>query len=582
MKVLANKQLNHTTSHLLAAAVQRLYPGVKMGFGPATDEGFYYDFDFPEYFSVDELAKIERTMKQLASRNLIMIEDQASNYSFEDKPYKKELYDEFIAQNKNVTFYSLKDPQNGEIIFTDLCAGNHMESTKNIKHFKLLSIAGAYWRGNSDNKQLTRIYGTCWETKEELDNYLSILQERKERDHRKIGKELNYFAFSPLVGQGFPIWLEDGMYVHNQIRNLVLALDKKYGFTEVLTPHFGAELLYQTSGHLAHYKDDMFPAMKLENEKLIPRPMTCPHHIVCYKLNKHSYRDLPIRYSEQSQLYRYEKSGALTGLERVRGMLLTEGHLFVRVDQIKEEIKKMYSQIKEILEIFKIDISYISLSLRDKNDKEKYFNDDKIWNEAEAMLKEALDELKIKYTPVEGEAAFYGPKIDIQIDTALGHEITVSTIQLDFLQPEKFELTYVDSQNQETRPVMIHRGLIGTYERFVAILLEQTKGVLPFWIAPKQITIIPVNNEENLKYCQKVEAKLLEKGFRVKIDSRDERLNKKIREAQINKSKFNLILGANEQKDKTISYRKYGQEKTYTVKLNTFIKELQNLIKNYE
>lgn len=582
MKILANKKLNHTTSHLLAAAVERLYPGVKMGFGPATDEGFYYDFEFPEYFSVEELPKIERTMKQLASRNLVMIQVDAKEYNFDEKPYKKELYDEFVLQGKEVTFYGLQDPQNKEMIFVDLCAGNHIESTKVIKNFKLLSIAGAYWRGDSNNKQLTRIYGTSWETKEELDKYLEVLKERKERDHRKIGKELGYFAFSPLVGQGFPIWLEDGMYVHNSIRNLVLQLDKKYGFTEVLTPHFGAEELYKTSGHLAHYKDDMFPAMKLENERLIPRPMTCPHHIVCYKLNKHSYRDLPIRYSEQSQLYRYEKSGALTGLERVRGMLLTEGHLFVRPDQIKDEIKRMYSQIKEILEIFKIDISYISLSLRDKEDKEKYFSNDKMWNEAEDMLREALDDLKIKYTSVIGEAAFYGPKIDIQIDTALGHEITVSTIQLDFLQPEKFGLDYIDSNNEEVRPVMIHRGLIGTYERFVAILLEQTKGVLPFWISPKQITIIPVNLEENLKYCLKVQEKLFAAGFRVKIDDRDERLNKKIREAQISKSKFNLILGANETKDKVISYRKYGEEKTYTLKLSEFIKELKTMVKNYE
>ncbi|WP_427909739.1 threonine--tRNA ligase [Mycoplasmopsis bovis] len=582
MKIEANKPLNHTTSHLLGAAVEMLYPNVKLGFGPATDEGFYYDFDFAEALSENELGKIEKLMKKLASRNLVTIKISEDEYDFANKPYKKELYDELKSQNKEITFYALQDPLNKEIVFKDLCAGNHIESTKNIKNFKLLSIAGAYWRGDSKNKQLTRIYGTSWETKDELDKYLALLADRKERDHRKIGKDMKIFTFSPLAGQGFPIWLENGMYIHNEIKNLVLKLDKKYGFTEVLTPHFGAELLYKTSGHLAHYKDDMFKPLLVENETLIPRPMTCPHHIIVYNTEKHSYRDLPIRYSEQSQLYRYEKSGALTGLERVRGMLLTEGHLFVRYDQIASEVKRMYKQIKEILSIFNIEISYISLSLRDSNNKDKYFNNDSIWNKAEVMLEKALNDMKVKYKKVEGEAAFYGPKIDIQIDTALGHEITVSTIQLDFLQPEKFDLSYIDKNNKEVRPIMIHRGLIGTYERFVAILLEQTKGNLPFWIAPKQVTIIPVNLSENLKYAKKVAKKLLNSDFRVKIDDLDERLNKKIRNAQVSKSKFQLILGSNEMRSDTVSYREYGKEETTTVSINDFIKLLKKLRNNYE
>ncbi|WP_027334894.1 threonine--tRNA ligase [Mycoplasmopsis felifaucium] len=582
MKIQADKQLNHTTSHLLGAAVEMLYPNVKLGFGPATDEGFYYDFDFAETFSETELPKIEKLMKKLASRNLITVQIPESEYDFTNKPYKKELYDELKAQGKEITFYALQDPLNKEIVFKDLCAGNHVESTKHIKHFKLLNIAGAYWRGNSDNKQLTRIYGTSWNTKEELDNYLAILADRKERDHRKIGKEMKIFTFSPLTGQGLPIWLENGMYIHNEIRNLVLKLDRKYGFTEVLTPHFGNEELYRISGHLAHYKDDMFSPLVVENERLIPRPMTCPHHIVTYNTEKRSYRDLPIRYSEQSQLYRYEKSGALTGLERVRGMLLTEGHLFVRPDQIEQEVKHMFSQITEILNIFKIDINYISLSLRDPKDKEKYFDNVDMWNTAEAMLQKALDDMGIKYEKVVGEAAFYGPKIDIQIVTALGHEITVSTVQLDFLQPEKFDITYVDNNGALARPVMIHRGLIGTYERFVAILLEQTKGNLPFWLAPKQITIIPVNLEENLAYVKEVYEELWKHDFRVKIDDSDERLNKKIRNAQVSKSKYQLILGANEIANKTISYREYGKEETHTVKLDEFINMLNNLRINHE
>ncbi|AKF41467.1 threonyl-tRNA synthase [Mycoplasmopsis canis] len=574
----ANKLLNHTTSHLLGAAVEKLYPNVKLGFGPATDEGFYYDFEFESPLSDTELSKIEKLMKRLASRNLVMTQVSEDIYSFENKPYKKELYDELKAQGKEITFYSLIDPLSKEVIFTDLCAGGHVHDTKNIKNFKLLHLAGAYWRGNSDNIQLTRIYGTSWETTDELNEFLAILKDRKERDHRKIGKEMKLFTFNKLGGQGLPFWLEDGMYIHNEIKNLVLKMDRKYGFTEVLTPHFGEEELYRTSGHLAHYQDDMFKPIIVENEKLIPRPMTCPHHILCYNTEKRSYRDLPIRYSEQSQLYRYEKSGALTGLERVRGMLLTEGHLFVRKDQIAQEFKSMYKLIKETLEAFKIKISYVSLSLRDPENKEKYYNDDKMWNEAEDELRRVLNELGVEYEEKVGEAAFYGPKMDIQIFTALGHEITVSTLQLDFLLPQKFNMTFTNKNNEDERPVLIHRGLVGTYERFVAILIEQTKGVLPFWLAPKQITVIPAtNNDEDIEYAKEINQKLFELEFRSKVDLREERLSKKIREAQISKSKIQLILGEKERLSKTISYREYGKEETITLSVESFIDFISKL-----
>lgn len=578
----ANKLLNHTTSHLLGAAVEKLYPNVKLGFGPATDEGFYYDFEFETPLSDTELNKIEKMMKKLASRNLVMKRVDESHYSFENKPYKKELYDELKAKGAEITFYALVDPLNNEEVFVDLCAGGHVEDTKKIKHFKLLNLAGAYWRGNSDNIQLTRIYGTSWDTADELNEYLEILKDRKERDHRKIGKEMKLFAFNQLSGQGFPIWLEDGMYIHNEIRNLVLKMDRKYGFTEVLTPHFGEETLYKISGHLEHYKDDMFKPLLVEKERLIPRPMTCPHHIICYNMEKRSYRDLPIRYSEQSQLYRYEKSGALTGLERVRAMLLTEGHLFLRKDQIKDEFKLMYQLIKETLEIFKIKISYISLSLRDKEDKEKYYDNDEMWNSAEAQLRDVLNELNVEYEEKIGEAAFYGPKMDIQIYTALGHEVTVSTLQLDFLLPERFDITFTNKDNEEERPVMLHRGLIGTYERFVATLLEQTKGNLPFWLAPKQITILPVNEKTNLEYAREINDMLFNLNFRSKLDDREERISKKMREAQMSKSKFILILGDNEQNNRTISYRKYGEQATETVSIDEFILLLTKLRMNYE
>ncbi|TNK82176.1 threonine--tRNA ligase [Mycoplasmopsis pullorum] len=578
----ANKLLNHTTSHLLGAAVEKLYPNVKLGFGPATDEGFYYDFEFETPLSDTELNKIEKMMKKLASRNLVMKRVDESHYSFENKPYKKELYDELKAKEAEITFYALIDPLNNEEVFVDLCAGGHVEDTKKIKHFKLLNLAGAYWRGNSDNIQLTRIYGTSWDTADELNEYLEILKDRKERDHRKIGKEMKLFAFNQLSGQGFPIWLEDGMYIHNEIRNLVLKMDRKYGFTEVLTPHFGEETLYKISGHLEHYKDDMFKPLLVEKERLIPRPMTCPHHIICYNMEKRSYRDLPIRYSEQSQLYRYEKSGALTGLERVRAMLLTEGHLFLRKDQIKDEFKLMYQLIKETLEIFKIKISYISLSLRDKEDKEKYYDNDEMWNSAEAQLRDVLNELNVEYEEKIGEAAFYGPKMDIQIYTALGHEVTVSTLQLDFLLPERFDITFTNKDNEEERPVMLHRGLIGTYERFVATLLEQTKGNLPFWLAPKQITVLPVNEKTNLEYAKEINDMLFDLNFRSKLDDREERISKKMREAQMSKSKFILILGDNEQNNRTISYRKYGEKATETVSIDEFILLLTKLRMNYE
>ncbi|MEA4191325.1 threonine--tRNA ligase [Mycoplasma sp. 2248] len=574
----ANKKLNHTTSHLLGAAVEKLYPNVKLGFGPATEEGFYYDFEFAEPLSETELPKIEKFMKKLASRNLVMKQVSIDEYSFEGKPYKKELYDELVAAGKEVTFYALVDPLSNETIFADLCAGGHVEDTKHIKHFKLLNLAGAYWRGNSDNIQLTRIYGTSWDTATELEEYLEILKDRKERDHRKIGKEMKLFTFNKLGGQGLPFWLEDGMYIHNEIRNLVLKMDRKYGFTEVLTPHFGEEELYKISGHLAHYKDDMFKPVVLENEKLIARPMTCPHHIICYNTEKRSYRDLPIRYSEQSQLYRYEKSGALTGLERVRGMLLTEGHLFVRKDQIAQEFKSMYQLIKETLEIFKIQISYVSLSLRDPENTDKYYSDDKMWNEAENELRNVLNELGVKYEEKIGEAAFYGPKMDIQIFTALGHEITVSTLQLDFLLPERFDITYTNKDNQEERPVMIHRGLIGTYERFVSILLEQTKGVLPFWLAPKQFTVIPVtNNPEDVKYASDINQLLFNADFRSKFDDREERLGKKVREAQMSKSKFQIIVGEAERLNETVSYREYGKQETTTMPVAEFILKMMRL-----
>ncbi|BAQ54632.1 threonine--tRNA ligase [Mycoplasmopsis arginini] len=572
----ANNKLNHSTSHLLAAAILKLYPNTKLAIGPAIEEGFYYDFEFESPILESDLPRIEKLMKKMAEQGYETKKVGQEFFSFENQPYKKELYDEFSSEGKEITFFQFIHPKTNEILFTDLCAGGHVENTKEIKHFKLLSTAGAYWRGDSNNKMLTRIYGTSWETKDELDQYLQILQERKERDHRKIGKDLNLFMFSQLSGQGFPIWLEDGMKVHNAIENYVLKLDRKFGFTEVLTPHFGEKKLYEISGHWAHYQDTMFKPILMDNETLVARPMTCPHHIILFNSTRRSYRDLPIRYSEQSRLYRYEKSGALSGLERVRAMDLTEGHVFVRPDQIKQEFKHLYKMILTALKDFNIEIDHISLSLRDPNDNEKFFKDDEMWNKAENDLREVLKELNIEYKEFIGEAAFYGPKVDFQVRTVLNRIITMSTLQLDFLLPQRFDMKFVNDNEEFERPVLIHRGLIGTYERFIATLLEQTKGVLPYWLSPRQVTIMPITSELN-DYCQKLYEEFLDLDINVNVDLRNERINKKIREAQIQKTKFIIVIGKQEVENNLLAVREYGSDQTTTYSKEEFLQKLFTL-----
>ncbi|MHA3901134.1 threonine--tRNA ligase [Metamycoplasma hominis] len=575
----ANKKLNHSASHLLAAAILKLYPNAKLAIGPAIEEGFYYDFEFENPILESDLPNIEKVMKELAKEGYEMRKVGIEQYSFENQPYKKELYEEFKKEGKEITFFQYWNPKTKEILFTDLCAGGHIENSREIKYFKLLGIAGAYWRGDSKNKMLTRIYGTCWETKDELAKYLDILRERKERDHRKIGRDLNLFTFNQLGGQGFPFWLEDGMKIHNAIRDYVLKLDKKFGFREVLTPHFGEKKLYEISGHWAHYQDTMFAPIKMDNETLVARPMTCPHHIILFNSTRRSYKDLPIRYSEQSRLYRYEASGALSGLERVRGMDLTEGHIFVRPDQIRSEFKHLYKMILQALKDFNIEIDHISLSLRDPQDTQKFFQNDEMWNKAENDLREVLGELNIKYKEFIGEAAFYGPKVDFQVKTALNRIITMSTLQLDFLLPSRFEMKFVDSNEQFVTPVLIHRGLIGTYERFIATLLEQTKGVLPFWLSPRQITIIPINDELNEK-AQDLYNEFLDEDFNVNIDIRPERINKKIRDAQILKTKFIVVIGKKEIETNTLSVREYGKDDSKTYGKEEFVNYLKQLKKN--
>lgn len=572
-----NKELNHTTSHILAMAVLKLFPDTILGFGPPTKEGFYYDFKFSKPLLESDLLKIEKQMHKIAANAFIMTKKEKDfKYDFSKQNFKKELNDEFLSLKKTVTFYSIVDPNTNKDLFVDLCAGGHVDKIKEIKNFKLLSLAGAYWRGDSNNEQLTRIYGTAWDTKEDLENFLNIVAERKERDHRKLGKELNLFMFDKLSGQGFPIWLEDGMKIKRRIEKVVLELDDKYEFAEVLTPIVGEKELYVKSGHWNHYKDDMFSPIVAEAEQLVLRPMTCPHHVLIYKSTRRSYRELPIRYSEQSNLFRYEKSGALTGMERVRSMQLTEGHIFARKDQIISEFKRNYNLISEALKIFNIDIDYVSFSVRDPLNKEKYFDDDKMWERAEKDLREVLHELKINYVEMKGEAAFYGPKIDIQIKTVLGHEITMSTLQLDFLLPKRFELEYINNDGQLETPVIIHRGLIGTYERFLAILLEQTKGNLPFWLSPKQVVIIPVNESHN-KYSDEVYMMLKKEKFYVTVDDRNERISKKIRESQISKTKIQIVIGDDEVKSNNLSLRFYGSDEIRIINKDEIVDYLKGL-----
>jgi len=559
--------LNHSCAHLMAAAIKRLYPDAKFGVGPAIEDGFYYDFDTETKVTEADLEKIEKEMKKIVSAahafvRKIMSRDEAKSLLSEDE-YKVELIDA-IEDGEDLSVYEQGD-------FTDLCTGPHVSNTKDIKHFKLLSVAGAYWRGNSSNKMLTRVYGVAAHTKEALANHLQILAERKGRDHKKLGRELELFTFNPLSGQGFPIWLPNGATIRKQISRYITELEEDYGYEHVFTSVIGSVDLYKTSGHWSHYKDDMFVPMEMENEELVLRPMSCPHHMMVYQSKLRSYRDLPIRLAEEVVQHRFEASGALSGLERVRAMTLTDAHLFVRPDQIKSEFAKCLKMVHQVVEDFGIEVSYYSLSLRDPEDKEKYFDDDDMWNQAESMLEEVLIENKIDYKTMPGEAAFYGPKLDIQIKTALGHDLTLSTIQLDFLLPERFDLTYIGDSGDKERPVVIHRGLASTYERLIAYLIERYKGAFPLWLAPVQVTAIPVNNEYHLEYAREVTAQLRKHRIRFNLDDRAEKMGYKIRESQTKKVPMQIVLGDAERDSQTVTLRRYGSEETKTLLLDEFI-----------
>lgn len=560
--------LRHSTAHLMAQALKRLYGDVKFGVGPVIEGGFYYDFDMDDKVSSDDFDKIEKTMKQIVNENHKIVREVVSKEKakdfFKDDPYKLELIDA-IPEDESVTLYT-----QGE--FTDLCRGVHVPSTSKIKEFKLLSTAGAYWRGNSDNKMLQRIYGTAFFDKKDLKAHLKMLEERRERDHRKIGKDLELFTNNQLVGAGLPLWLPNGATIRREIERYIVDKEVSMGYDHVYTPVLANVDLYKTSGHWDHYQEDMFPAMKLdEDEAMVLRPMNCPHHMMIYKNKPHSYRELPIRIAELGTMHRYEASGAVSGLQRVRGMTLNDSHIFVRPDQIKEEFKRVVNMIQDVYKDFGFEDYRFRLSYRDPEDNHKYFDDDEMWEKAESMLKEASDELGLTYEEAIGEAAFYGPKLDVQVKTAMGKEETLSTAQLDFLLPERFDLTYIGQDGEQHRPVVIHRGVVSTMERFVAFLTEETKGAFPTWLAPMQVEIIPVNVDLHYDYARLLQDELKSQGVRVEIDDRNEKMGYKIREAQMKKIPYQIVVGDKEVENQEVNVRKYGSEKQESVEKDEFI-----------
>ena len=567
--------MRHSTAHLMAQAIKRLYKDVKvqLGVGPVIENGFYYDIDMEESITPEDLGKIEKEMKKIVNSNIeierkeVSREEAIQLFKEVGDELKLELIDAIPAGEK-VTIY-----QQGE--FFDLCRGVHVPSTGKIKEFKLLSVAGAYWRGDSDNQMLQRIYGTAFFTKADLDEHLRLLEEAKERDHRKLGKELNLFTNSQKVGQGLPLWLPKGATIRRIIERYIVDKEVSLGYQHVYTPVLGSVELYKTSGHWEHYQDDMFPAMEMDNEDLVLRPMNCPHHMMVYKQGIHSYRELPIRIAELGTMHRYEMSGALSGLQRVRGMTLNDAHIFVRPDQIKEEFIRVVRLVEAVYKDFGFENYSFRLSYRDPADTEKYFDDDAMWEKAQSMLKDAMDELDLDYYEAEGEAAFYGPKLDVQVKTALGKEETLSTVQLDFLLPERFDLTYVGEDGKQHRPVVIHRGVVSTMERFVAFLIEEYKGAFPTWLAPVQVQVIPVSPTVHLEYAKEVQEQLQLAGIRVELDSRDEKIGYKIREAQMQKIPYMLVVGDKEVEDKAVNVRKYGEQNSETVDFQAFLQNVK-------
>lgn len=568
--------MNHSCAHLLAQAVQHLYPNAKFWVGPVIEEGFYYDIDLGDtVIKEEDLEKIEKEMKKIAKDGKRIVRHELTKEEalerFKNDPYKIDLISRMDENSTVISCYTQGD-------FTDLCRGPHVETVKELKYFKLLKVSGAYWKGDAKNKMLQRIYGVCFDNEEDLNNYLTELAEAKERDHRKIGKDLSIFMTSDLVGKGMPLWLPNGAIIRKQLENYIYEKERKMGYLHVYTPCVGTTELYKTSGHWDHYKENMFPMMKVDDEEFVLRPMNCPHHMLIYANDLHSYRDLPIRIGEFATDFRYEASGAVKGLERVRCMCQNDAHLFVTPEQIKEEFKKVVSLILDVYKDFGFKNYSFRLSLRDPEDKEKYFDDDEMWNTAEDKLREVLNEYGCSYKEAIGEAAFYGPKLDVEVKPAVGPEVTLSTCQLDFLLPRRFDLSYIDKDGSKKTPVVIHRAIFGTFDRFTAFLMEETKGAFPLWLCPTEVNIIPVNNDYHLEYAKEVYKDLDDMNIRVNLDDRNEKLSYKMRESQTKKNPITLILGDKEVESNTISYRKFGSTETYTLPKSDFYKLVKETI----
>ena len=570
--------MNHSCAHLLAQAVKHLYPNAKFWVGPVVESGFYYDIDLGDVTLTNEdLPVIEKEMKKIAKDGKRIVREEITKQEalekFKDDPYKIDLITRMDEDNTVISMYTQGD-------FTDLCRGPHVETVKLLKHFKLLKVSGAYWKGDSKNQMLQRIYGVCFPTEEELDNYMQELKDAEERDHRKIGKDLDLFMSDDLVGRGLPMFLPNGYIIWQELENYIKEKEKKLGYLHVLTPCVGNVELYKTSGHWDHYKENMFPAMELDGEAFVLRPMNCPHHMMIYSNKLHSYKDLPIRIGEIAHDFRYEASGAVKGIERGRHFCQNDAHLFVTPDQIKSEFKSVVDLIFDVYKDFGIKDYRCVLSLRDPEDKEKYHPDDEMWNKAENELREVLNELGIKYTEEIGEAAFYGPKLDVNVKPAVGAEYTLSTCQLDFCLPAKFNLKYIDENGERKTPVVLHRAILGSLDRFMAYILEETKGALPVWLAPVQVNIIPVNNEYHLEYAKEIEKMLENANIRVKLDDRNEKLTYKMRESQTKKVPYTIIIGDKERDANTVTVRLHGTTENITLDKDEFLSKIKEIIQN--
>ena len=569
--------LNHSCAHLLAHAVKHLYSNAKFWVGPVIENGFYYDIDLgDDVLKEEDLERIEREMKKISKsdkliKRIELTKEEALDM-FKDDPYKVDLINN-MPEGEIISAYKQDD-------FIDLCRGPHMPSTKSMKYFKLLKFSGAYYKGDSKNKMLQRIYGICFNSEEDLKNHLEYLEELKLRDHRKLGKDLNIFMTHELVGSGLPLWLPNGAFIFHALEEYIREKEVKLGYSHVYTPVLATSNLYKISGHWDHYRDDMFPLMERDGEEFVLRPMNCPHHMLVYKNTLHSYKDLPIRIGELAHDFRFEASGAVCGIERVRTFCQNDAHLFVRPDQIEEEFGRVVNLILDVYKDFDITPTSFRLSLRDKNNKEKYFDDDEMWEKAENTLRKVLTDLKIDFVEAEGEAAFYGPKLDVQVKSAIGHELTLSTCQLDFLLPERFDLTYIDSDRFKRRPVVLHRAILGSIDRFIAYLLENSKGSLKCFLSPVQVNILPVNNNYHLDYANDVKKILELNNIRVELDSREEKLGYRMREAVTRKIPYTLVLGDNEKENDLITYRKFGSEDKVTVNINEFVTYLKDIIDN--